>query len=60
MRRWHKLHDLLQRRRLALDGRLSPESKFIGKITRMNSKPNWGMDRASVARKMPMAVEENR
>ena len=38
-------------------GVLLPESMFMGKKTNMYSKPSWGIDRATVPRKSPIAVD---
>jgi len=40
-------------------GVLLPESSIIGTATSMNSRPSRGIDRAIVARKMPMALAKN-
>ena len=40
-------------------GVLPPDSSSIGMITGMLSKPNCGIERASVARKIPSAVLAN-
>ncbi|MNV81107.1 hypothetical protein D3C71_1747510 [compost metagenome] len=41
-------------------GVLPPESNSIGMITGIASRPNCGVERARVARKMPSAVLANR
>ncbi|MCY1458365.1 hypothetical protein D9M71_757410 [compost metagenome] len=41
-------------------GVLPPESNSIGMITGMASRPNCGVERARVARKIPSAVLANR
>ena len=41
-------------------GVLVPDSRFSGTATRMYSRPNWGMVRAIVARKIPIAVAKKR
>ena len=41
-------------------GVVPPESISIGMITGIASRPNCGIERASVARKIPMAVQANR
>ncbi|MNN96495.1 hypothetical protein D3C81_2154950 [compost metagenome] len=42
------------------NGVLPPDSSNIGMITGIASKPNCGVERASVARKIPNAVLANR
>ena len=61
MRRGRRLHD----RRAATCGMLSsgvllPDSMFIGMATSMKSNPSCGIERATVPRKMPIAVAKNR
>ena len=41
-------------------GVLPPDSRFIGTATSMNSRPSCGIERATVPRKMPIAVAKNR
>ena len=41
-------------------GVLPPESRFMMMKTGKASKPNWGIDRTSVASMIPSAVTENR
>ena len=41
-------------------GVLLPESRFIGMAISMKSSPSCGIERASVPRKMPMAVAKKR
>jgi hypothetical protein len=40
-------------------GVLLPESMFIGIATSMYSNPSWGIERATVPRKIPIAVAKN-
>ena len=41
-------------------GVLLPESMFIGRKTSSKSSPSCGIERATVPRKMPIAVAKNR
>ena len=41
-------------------GVLLPDSSIIGTATSMKSRPSCGIDRATVPRKMPIAVAKNR
>ena len=41
-------------------GVLLPDSRFIGRTISIMSSPSWGMERAMVPRKMPIAVAKNK
>ena len=60
MRRWRRLHDVASQGGMLSSGVLLPESMFMGRKTSMYSSPSCGIDRATVPRKIPIAVAKNR
>ena len=60
MRRRRQIHDVLHQHRHGLARRDTPESNCSGITTRMMSRPNCGIERARVPRKMPIEAVDSR